>query len=64
MGTSQPSDYLPAHARRREIGILLIVFLLSRLVMVGAGFASIQVRGMEERPDFTHLLDGGTALDM
>jgi len=64
MVDAQARDFLPAHAKRREVGFLLLAFVLTRLLIVAAGLASIEVRGMEERADFTHLLDGGAALDM
>ncbi len=57
-------DFLPAPAKRREVGFLLLAFVLSRLLVVAAGIFSMQIRGVEQRADFTHLLDGGAALDM
>jgi hypothetical protein len=49
---------------RRHICIILAAFVLSRVLVVAAGVGSMTVLDSVEGPEYTHLLDGGPALDM
>lgn len=49
---------------RREILIILSLFLVTRIALVGAGVVSMRVLPSTEGPEYKHLLDGGPALDM
>jgi hypothetical protein len=49
---------------RRHLLILLAAFVISRVMLVGVGVVSQRVLPSVEGTEYTHLLDGGPALDM
>ena len=49
---------------RRDLLLILALFLLTRLLLSGVGLASLRLLDSNEGEEFTHLLDGGPALDM
>ncbi|MFN8530985.1 MAG: mannosyltransferase family protein [Anaerolineae bacterium] len=49
---------------RRDFALLAVLFVLSRLIVVAAGVISMGVLPSLEGEQYTHLLDGGPALDM
>lgn len=49
---------------RRELVSLLLIVLLSRAVITAVGTAAVALLPSTEGEEFTHLLDGGPALDM
>lgn len=49
---------------RREFGIILILFVVTRFALVGFGVVAMRVLPMSEGDQYTHLLDVGAPLDM
>ena len=49
---------------RRELLLILALFLATRLLVTGVGLVSQRALPSNEGEEFTHLLDGGPALDM
>ena len=49
---------------RRDLLLLIAAFLISRAAVTAAGVASMRGLASNEGDEFTHLLDGGAALDM
>lgn len=49
---------------RREILTLLLLFIVTRIGLVGAGVVSMAILPSTEGEEYKHLLDGGPALDM
>ncbi|MEP7292181.1 MAG: mannosyltransferase family protein, partial [Chloroflexota bacterium] len=49
---------------RRDIILLIVAFLLTRAAITAAGVLSMRVLPSSEGEEYTHLLDGGAALDM
>jgi hypothetical protein len=49
---------------RREVFIILAVFVVTRIAVVVIGVVAMRVFPTTEGPEFKHLLDGGPALDM
>ncbi|MBW4439149.1 MAG: glycosyltransferase family 39 protein [Pleurocapsa minor GSE-CHR-MK-17-07R] len=49
---------------RPHLWIILAAFVLSRVIVVASGVGSMAVLESVEGPEYTHLLDGGPALDM
>lgn len=49
---------------RRELLWILTLFIVTRLLITGIGVVSLRVLPANEGEEFTHLLDGGPALDM
>ena len=49
---------------RRDALLLLLVFVITRVVLTGAGVATMRFVPSVEGPEYAHLLDGGPALDM
>jgi hypothetical protein len=49
---------------RRELLLITAAFLVTRLILVGVGTAVNVLMPSVEGPEYTHLLDGGPALDM
>lgn len=67
--TSTPNLQPPVHPpwprlTRREILLILALFVATRLLVTGVGVASMSLLSSNEGEEFTHLLDGGPALDM
>lgn len=55
---------VPTQRRYGHIAYVLLLFLITRLVLVGAGALMNTRLPQNEGSEFTHLLDGGAALDM
>ena len=49
---------------RREIALIVASFMLTRLLLTAVGVVSMERLPSNEGEEFTHLLDGGPALDM
>ncbi len=49
---------------RRDILLLLLAFVLTRAAITAAGVLALRFYPSNEDAEFTHLLDGGAALDM
>lgn len=49
---------------RRDWLLILALFVVTRLLLTGVGVVSMRVLASNEGEQFTHLLDGGPALDM
>lgn len=49
---------------RRDLVLLVLAFLVSRAALTGAGVLALRFLPSNEGQEFTHLLDGGAALDM
>lgn len=49
---------------RRELILIAALFLLTRIILTGSGAAITALIPSTEGPEYTHLLDGGPALDM
>lgn len=54
----------PATITRRDAAILITLFAVTRLLLVIVGVAALTFLSSNEGTEFTHLLDGGKALDM
>ncbi|MBE2270690.1 MAG: glycosyltransferase family 39 protein [Anaerolinea sp.] len=57
-------DAFNLRLNRRDFFLLLVAFLLTRALIVGVGVWSMDNQPMTEGEEYTHLLDGGAALDM
>jgi len=53
-----------AALNRRRVVLIVVAFALSRLLLVATGVAANTLLPANEGEEFTHLLDGGPALDM
>ncbi len=49
---------------RRQIVLLIALFFVTRAALIGIGVVTMRVWSSTEGEQFTHLLDGGPALDM
>jgi hypothetical protein len=49
---------------RRDLLLLVLAFVISRAALTGAGVTALRFLPSSEGGEFTHLLDGGPALDM
>ncbi len=49
---------------RKHLLIILILFVVTRIILVGAGTASLHFLKSVEGDEYKHLLDGGPVLDM
>ena len=49
---------------RREILTIVLLFIVTRIALVGVGVVSMAVLHSTEGPEYKHLLDSGPALDM
>ncbi|MBL8157719.1 MAG: hypothetical protein JNM70_26455, partial [Anaerolineae bacterium] len=49
---------------RRDAALLALLFAASRAALALFGVVALAVLPMNQRPDFTHLRDGGAGLDM
>jgi Gpi18-like mannosyltransferase len=60
-----PTAQTPAVSLTRRITLgIVALFVITRLLLVGVGVFSVTRLPMREGDQFTHLLDGGPALDM
>ena len=49
---------------RRDLVLLILAFIITRAAITTAGVVALKVLPSNEGSEFTHLLDGGAALDM
>lgn len=49
---------------RRDMALLLAAFIVTRALIVGVGVWAMQTQPMTQGEQYTHLLDGGAALDL
>jgi hypothetical protein len=62
---ADPQTRVPlALPSRREWLLIFVLFVVTRLLVTGVGVVSMRVLSSNEGEQFTHLLDGGPALDM
>jgi hypothetical protein len=58
------SPHITWSAARRDLLLLILAFVISRAALTGAGVVTLRFLPSTEGAEFTHLLDGGAALDM
>ena len=49
---------------RRDLLLLILAFVITRAALVGAGVIALRYYPPNEGAEFTHLIDGGAALDL
>lgn len=54
----------PNRVNRRDVLLLIAAFLITRAAITAAGVMTLRVYPSVEGEEYTHLLDGGAALDM
>lgn len=58
------NQHFPLRFSRRDILVILALFLITRLLLVGVGAVTVTTIPSTEGAEYTHLLDGGAVLDM
>lgn len=62
--SESPSQASRWQFTRRDLLLLVLAFLITRVAIAGAGVIVLRFLPSTEGTEFTHLLDGGAALDM
>ncbi len=61
---AQSFDGLARAMNRRDLLLLILAFVITRAALVGAGVIALRYYPPNEGTEFTHLIDGGAALDL